>query len=150
MKIRSLLAALTIVAVLALALVAPPPALAYDADQVTLSTNAITGATTNNTTFTSGAIFVGKQSQVALQVSAALDGAGTTTVGFKVEQSVDGSNFADSAHELALTPNGTNTVYSLTNYSVGGYGWLRLAGGTNANASSVTNIVLKYGDKREF
>ncbi len=145
--LRSLLA-LILAVVAIVAILTPPPAQAYDADTVTLSTNSVAATTTNLTT--TGKIYVGNQSQVAVQVAANLAGSGTSVVGFKIEHSVDGTNFAQSPHTLLLTANGTNTVYALTNFSVVGYGWLNVSSITNPNASAVTNIVVRYGDKKEF
>jgi hypothetical protein len=83
--------------------------------------------------------------KTAIQANFALNGAGTSLVTFVFEPSVDGSVF-DVAPLFTLqgAAAGTATVGISTNIDIGGYNYLRIKTMQNTNATSVTNLVLKY------
>jgi hypothetical protein len=107
---------------------------------VTVIDNAVTNSTVRAT------IPATRSANIALQVSIALAGAGTSAVVCRFDESVDGSNWEASAHSVSVTANGTNTVTTVANVAVNAIGFLRLSSIENPNAEDVT-VTIKYADK---
>lgn len=130
-----------------LVLVFPAAAQSYSVNSTTLAggTNNVPLASTNAAVAI--VIPVVRANNVAITASFKLTGAGTTAVVFRLDESVDGSTWESSAHSLSVTPAGTTTVVGVGNVAVNGIGYLRLQTIENPNATSVTNLVFKYGFK---
>jgi len=77
-----------------------------------------------------------------------LTGSGTTPVVFIFDRSLDATNWVASSLSFSATPAGTGHVVTITNLSIVDAGWLKLTSIQNANASAVTNLVLKYASKK--
>lgn len=122
------------------------------AQSYSINTTTLTGGT-NNVALTSTNSAVGivipvvRANNVAITANFKLTGAGTTAVVFRLDESVDGATWESSAYSLSVTPAGTSTVVGVGNIAVNGIGYLRLQTIENPNATSVTNLVFKYGFK---
>lgn len=93
-------------------------------------------------------MFVGKQQNVAIQFTFANSAAGTTNVTFQIQRSVDNVNYDSVVYNITGTPTGATPVTITTNIATGGFGYLRLAGISNAVALlPLSNVVVVYGLK---
>lgn len=144
-KFNSLLAAITAMAALLLA--APAAQAQYILGAVLGGTNNV-AATTTNTSFTT-VVQATKALDIAIQPSFRLTGAGTSAVVIKFDESNDMLNWKVAARSISVTANGTNTVSNVANFTVGGVGYLRLSQVENPNATAVTNLTVKYSQKRD-
>jgi hypothetical protein len=143
---KKLIAILSL-ALLAIAFAPPLAAQSYSLQATTLNggTNNVATATTN----TSFAVIMPcvRSTVIAPQVTFKLNGAGTDTIVFKFDHSVDGSNWKSAGTSLSVAANGTTLVTGNTSIAAGGIGYIRLSTVENPSSSSVTNLVLKYATK---
>jgi hypothetical protein len=102
---------------------------------------------TNSTYTTPGVFSLGNYDMASVQVSLALDGAGTTAVPCAFSTSDDGVNFV-STFTLSVTPAGTALKSAITNLTLFAPGWIRLDTVGNANATDVTNLTVSVGRKQ--
>lgn len=112
---------------------------------LTGGTNNISAASTNSTLDVR--MTATRSPYLTPQVTFALNGAGTTAVVFKFDESVDGANWAPSTFTISVTPAGATSVSGLTRQTVGASGYFRLRIVENPNASAVTNLLLRYSTK---
>lgn len=107
-------------------------------------------ASTDNTTFytTNSTVMASKAVEMAIQVDFKLQGAGTSAVIFRFDESNDGISWTGSTRLMTNTAAGATLVSKVQTFTVGAVGFLRLASINNANATAVTNLVIKYGQKR--
>ena len=120
--------------------------------QYTLQSTSLNGGTANVAAATTNAVTtpvltVVKSSDVAIQASFKLTGAGTSAVVFNFDESIDNSSWKSNSRTLSVTPAGTTTVVNMGNYTLGGAGFLRLSSVQNPNSAAITNLVLKYSYK---
>jgi len=104
-------------------------------------TNNLAAATTNSTA--AKVIGLAKYDQVAIDIKFKLVGSGTSDVVFKLDEGLDNSNWVANKRTIAVTANGTGTVYFCTNYTVDTTGYLRLNVVENPNASAITNLQIR-------
>lgn len=119
--------------------------------QAGLKTTGFTGASTNNIAATSqsnytsqAAIVLTGSKSCYLQTTFNLTGSGTSAVTFFVDRSVDNSSWQTNVMSFSVTPAGTATVQGGTNFDSGGCAYFRIGAITNASATAVTNLVIKY------
>lgn len=122
------------------------------AQNYSIQTTTLTGGTNNvsaTTTNSSLAIVmpVPKSSFIGIQPSFKLTGSGTTAVVFSFDESIDNSVWTSGTQTLSITPAGTTVVTGIKNFSANGVGFLRLSSIANANATAITNLVVKFATK---
>lgn len=106
---------------------------------------------TTNTTFASSnwlasAVSGGK---LGVVLSYKLTAAGSGTVVFRFDSSLDGANWETGAFSISLPANGTAAVTKHGVFDLGPIPYVRLSSVENPNTSAaVTNVVLRYGYKR--
>lgn len=127
-------------------------AIAATAQQYTASTISCTNNVPNNTTTTANlgsAIGATKYDEVAVQITYALNGAGTTACTFNFLTSVDGETYNTTApHAITFVPAGATAVSTNLNITLGSKGYIKLGSIVAANNSAaMTNIVVKYAFK---
>ena len=105
------------------------------------------GSATTNSALTAPVLTVNKATHATVQVGFKLDGAGTSAVVFKFDESIDGSNWVPTTRTLSVTAAGTTTVHNLSNLTIGGAGYLRLSYIGNPNSANITNLYVKYASK---
>jgi hypothetical protein len=114
------------------------------------STFNIAGASTNTTvSATNGSAITmrGSQPFLAIQPTFKLTEAGTSTVVFKFDESVDGSTWKIASRNISVAANGTTTVGTVLNITDAGGNFFRLSQIENPNTGALTNIVVKYASK---
>lgn len=109
-------------------------------------TNNVEAATTN-TTFTA-VIPATKGLAVAVQPQFKLTDTGTDPVVLKFDTSLDQINWTVAAQSVTVTADGTNTVSKAANFDLGAVGYIRLSQVENPNAAAITNLTIKYSQKR--
>jgi hypothetical protein len=122
------------------------------AQAYSLQTTSLNGGTNNVATATTNTSFavtlVGTRSTVmGVQARFKLNGAGTDSIVFKFDHSIDGTNWKAAGTSLTVAGNGTNEVTGNTSVALGGIGYLRLSTVENPSSSSVTNLYLTYVTK---
>ena len=108
------------------------------------STNTTMSATNNTTAYFTKTPIYG-----ALQPTFKLTGSGTSACVFTFDSSVDGNTWAAGTFTISVTAAGTTTVANVSNQTLGGIGYVRLAGITNPNASAITNLYVWYSAKTQ-
>ncbi len=103
---------------------------------------------TNSTVTTPGVFAVGNYNAFDIQLSLALNGAGTTAVPTSWSASDDAVNWTTGVLALSVTPAGTTQVTTRTNVTGFQAGWIRLDTVGNANASAITNLSVIVGRKQ--
>ena len=122
-----------------------------NATRIYTVTNAV--VTTTNTIATNSLYGVSSldtksSATAALLVSFKLTGSGTSAVALNYQPNIDGVTTNTSpASQISLAANGTTTVSTNVSVTCGAFGWLNLQSITNANASAVTNLVIKFVQK---
>lgn len=107
-------------------------------------------ATSTNTTVaaTNGAsIYATKANYLAIQPSFKLTGSGTSTVVFKFDESVDGTNWKIASRNISVAANGTTAVATVLNLTDACPGFFRLSQIENPNSTALTNISVVYSYK---
>ena len=138
-----------ITAILAVAALATASAQQYDTTRLySQGTNAFAGSATVTP---NAAITLTKNSNIAVALTAASTAGAGSAVTATFQTSLDGTTWETTGtRTLAVTANGTNAVTSVTNFPVGGIGYLRLAtianGQTNALNSVTVTAVKKPGN----
>jgi hypothetical protein len=141
---------IALAAVAALVSFAPVQAQSYNiATCAFASTFNIAGASTNTTvSATNGAaITIGNGVYVAIQPTFKLTEAGTSTVVFNFDESVDGSTWKVASRTISVAANGTTTVGTVLNITDAAAKFFRLSQIQNPNTGALTNIVVKYAYK---
>lgn len=131
-------------------LMAGASAQVYQSQTVSVLPVTVPAATTTNLA-ASVVIDAKKQDTINVVIGYNLDDAGTNgPVSFVFAQSVDGSNFETLAAKqltVSTTADGTNTVNTVTEFSMNGAGYLKLLSIANEDEAAVTNLVIKCGIK---
>ena len=119
----------------------------YSIQTTTLNggTNNVAASTTNSVT--APVLAFTRSTYGVVQTTFKLTGAGSSTVVLTFDESVDNSNWDLATRTLSVTANGTTAVTGLSNYTLGGAGYLRLSSVENPNAAAITNLVVKYSYK---
>lgn len=128
------------------------PAFAQFDGPKTLTVPASVAAATTNTTYASSnwtAVSV-NGSKLGVGLTFKLQGAGTSAVVFKFDASLDGASWETAAYSVTATAAGTTAVTKNGNFDLGALPYVRLSSVENPNASAVTNIVIRYGNKRSI
>lgn len=147
LNLNSVTRLLALIVLVACTFLAAPKAHAqYDLNVVSLTTNAIPATTTNSTI--RGTIVATHAVDIAVQASFVLGGAGTTAVVLKFDESIDNVNWTAAAVSISITANGTSSVSKVSNFTIGGIGYLRLSSVENPNASAIASLAVKYAQKR--
>jgi hypothetical protein len=128
-------------------LVTPARAQGYGVSVVLGGTNNVAAATTNSSFAT--VIPATRATDIAVQPSFKLTGSGTSAVVLKFDESADNANWTANAVSISVTAAGTATVSKVSNFALGGIGYLRLSTVENPNASAVTNLSITFAQKRE-
>lgn len=133
------------------ALVALPAAAQTFDGPKNLTVPASVAAASTNTTYassnwTASAI---SGSKMGVGVTFKLTGSGSSTVVLKFDASLDGATWETAAYSVSAAANGTTAVVKNANFDLGALPYVRLSSIENPNASSaVTNLVIRYGNKR--
>ena len=146
--------AIAVAIILAAFAAVPSQALNYESDAYVITngnssaflTNAVAGPGTNS----SLAVVVDVQGQknIALSLRTKLDGAGTTAANYLFVGTVDGTNYSgDTKRTLVVTPTGTLTVNTVTNFDCTGFKSLKLTTIQNPNTTVLTNLQFDVGYK---
>jgi hypothetical protein len=131
-------------------------ALAFTAHAQSYNQGSILGGTANspastdNTTYyttNSTVIPCTKATEIALQLEHKLQGAGTSAVVARFDESVDGITWTASTRLMTNTSAGTTLVSKTQTFTVGAVGYIRLASINNSSATAVTNLIVKYAFK---
>lgn len=141
MKAITILAALTLTLGAALGQAYAPQTILNGA------THGVGAASTTNYSASQFSMDVSKQEIIPLLFSFACTDTNEGTVLLTFERSLDNSTY-DGTHTFAweVTADGTNTISICTNFTLNGFGWVRLKSIANTNdVSGTTNMVLKYG-----
>ena len=111
-------------------------------------TQVATGQTTN--VYSTCSIDTRKTANTAMLLSFKLAGAGTGNVTLTFAKTIETATTpaVGDVFTWVVAANGTSTVNVETNIATGGYGWLQLASIANAGGDTLTNIVLKYSNKK--
>lgn len=110
-------------------------------------TNNVATVTTNTTALST--IAVSDYENVGIQITAAGDGASTTTVFFDFATSLDSTSYQTlPLHAVGLTLAGTVAQTIVTNLSVPSAALIRLASIRNSSAVNLTNISIKVRFKQ--
>lgn len=109
-------------------------------------TNAVAAASTNSVT--APAFTAVYSSDIALQPSFKLQGAGTSAVVFKFDTSLDGTVWYANAFTISITPAGTAQVSKVATQTLGSIPYVRLSTIENPNATAITNLMLNASMKR--
>lgn len=105
-------------------------------------------STVTNKNYGAGALDMRGSATAILKVSFNLAGAGTGPVTFNYLTTTDGStDNAVGGSSFSLAANGTSTVSTNVALTLGAAGFLNLTSITNANATNVSNLVIKYAQK---
>lgn len=120
--------------------------------QYTIQSTTLNGGTNNvaastTATMTAPVLSFTRSTYGTVQASYVLTGAGTSAVVFTFDESLDGTTWVPSTRTLSVTASGTTAVSGLSNYLMGGSGYLRLKSVNNANATAVTNLAIKFSYK---
>jgi len=115
--------------------------------QVNTVTNLIAAVSTN--TVNAYAVAVTKNENVGIQVKTQLTAAGTTGAQFKFAKSTDGTTYETTPSIVLTVANaGTTSVSAVTNVTMDGVGWIRLASMGNGDDDGVlTNTTVIYSTK---
>ena len=108
-------------------------------------------ATSTNTTMSATNLAVIEATRaldIAIQPEFKLTGAGTSAVILKFDTSIDNSRWTVATHAISVTAAGTTVVSKATNITLGGIGYLRLSQVENPNGTAITNLAIKYVQKR--
>ena len=111
------------------------------------STHGVGAASTTNYSASQFSMDVRKQEVIPLLFSFACTATNAGTVLLTFERSLDNTTY-DGTHTFTweVTANGTSTVSLCTNFTLSGFGWVRLKSIDNTNdVAGTTNMVLKYG-----
>lgn len=127
-----------------------PAAAQVDEGSLPLASNATFAATSTNTTWASSNFVATpvRSSAVTIQTTLKLTGAGTTAIVLKFDSSVDKVKWATGTHSVTITPNGTSEVTDVESVTLGSTPFLRLSSSENPNASTATNVLVKWVGKR--
>lgn len=148
---KALKSIVSMIAIAAFMLIAP----ATQAQSYNLSTCGfastfnIAGASTNTTVAaTNGSSITIKGTAIlAIQPTFKLTEAGTSTVVFKFDESVDGSTWKIASRSVSVAATGTTTVGTVLNITDACANFFRLSQIENPNTGALTNIVVKYAYK---
>lgn len=128
-----------------------PQAKAYDAETVTLRTNAVTASSAE---FLYTKIPCAKQSTVDVHIEFASSGADTANKSFFFSRTVTGATndietLVTRWQPVTIAATGTTTTKTITNLPTYGASHLVLVYATNAAGAGtyMTNLVVKYGEK---
>lgn len=138
------------VAAIAAMIATPATAQTFDGPK-TLTVPTSVAALSTNTTYASSNWMASSisGSKMGVSIKFALTGAGSSTVVFKFDASLDGANWEPAAYSVSAAANGTTAVVKNANFDLGSLPYVRLSSIENPNASSaVTNLVIRYGNKR--
>lgn len=140
---------LFVLAFITLAFATSAQAQSYNIKSIGGSTANSPASTDNTTWYTtnSAVITVTKATNLSLQIDQKLQGAGTSAVIYRFGASVDGITYMSSWLLVTNTAAGTTLVSSTRDVSIGGIGYLRLESINNANATALTNLVVRYATK---
>lgn len=119
----------------------------YQVNETSLNGGTANVAATTTNSVTTPLFTVKRAQNVAIQSTFKLTGAGTSSVVFTLDSSVDASNWVTGTHSLSVTPSGTSVVSGILKIDTGGVGYFRLSAIANPNSAAVTNLVMKYSFK---
>lgn len=108
-------------------------------------------ATSTNTTMAATNLAVIEATRaldIAIQPSFKLTGSGTSPVVLKFDTSIDNSNWTVASQSITITAAGTATVSKAQNFTLGAVTYMRLSQVENPNASAITNLTIRYVQKR--
>lgn len=109
-------------------------------------TNVVAASSTNSP---SGVTFTAAySSDIALQPSFKLTGAGSSAVVFVFDTSLDGTTWYPAAFNISITANGTTPVSKVATQALGSTPYIKLSSIQNPNASIITNLALVATMKR--
>jgi hypothetical protein len=119
----------------------------YGWGTVTPGFSQIAGSSATNGA-TTAVIDCRKCQNVALQLKTQSDAANTANTVFAFAKSVDGTSYGADVLLVPVANAGTTATHAVTNFVVGGIGYLKLAWVSNAAASAVvTNFQVRYSTK---